>query len=259
MQSPRLVPACRLASACVLVTVVACTADSEPESDPTLTARFSTATHDQLGITLFTAADLIDVDLYAYMVVMRLASSPTCEPMIRAGDVTFIGCGGSSGGTARAENSSLTWPRAGELADPARPEILTATDLVLGATMFDGQVVRSSPAGAVDLREEVSVDVTMRYEHPWANSDSALQLTELPDGRGVHYTIADTSRMFVDGVGRAAVTGDVRIVALDSLGATLDGWVELRGAETLRATFDSLDECTALSIDGESIAPLCNW
>src|SRR5690242_3016170 len=112
----------RLISVCLLA-VIACS-EPEPDPDPTLTARFSTANHDQLGITLYTAADLVSVDLYSYMVVMASAANPGCEPNVQPGAVTFIGCGGSSGGVARAENSSLRWPRQGALADPANAETL---------------------------------------------------------------------------------------------------------------------------------------
>jgi hypothetical protein len=238
--------------------VAACATDPEPAPDPTLSARFSTATHDQLGITLYTAADLVNANLYLYMVRMSSGTTPACVPTGTPGDVTFERC--ALEGSGRAQNSSLTWPREGALADAARPETLTATNLLLGPKRYDGSVVRSSPAGAVELGTEVDVEVTMRFEHPWANSDSALQVTELPDGPGVHYLIADTSRISVDGVGRAAVSGDVRLTPGISSTFAFDGWLELRGAETLRVTFRPADEeCTPLSIDGVAVDPLCGW
>lgn len=259
-------PARRRASArhltrAALVAVAACAAEPAPPPDPALTARFAAATHDQLGITLYTAADLVAAGFYRYMVVMASAANPGCAPMVTPGDVTFIGCGGSRQGVARAQNSSLRWPREGGRADPARAEILTATDLVLGATRYDGTVVRASPAGAVELGAEVAVESTFRFEHPWANSDSALALVELPDpGVGVRYAIAETSRIFVDGVGRAAVAGDLRVApATSSSGYDLDGWLEVRGAETLRAQFTPGAACTPLWIDDAAVAPLCDW
>jgi hypothetical protein len=257
----------RLASACLL-TVAACGAEPEaqpqldappaPDPDPTLTARFSTATHDQLGISLYAAADLVNVNLYRNLVRMASGLTPGCVPTGTPGDALFTQC--VLEGSARAQNSSLTWPRQGALADVTRPETITATGLLLSIKGYDGQVVRSSPASAIELGSEVDVEVTMRFEHPWANSDSVLQVTELPDGPGLHYVIADTSRISVDGVGRAAVSGDIRLTQGVSAEFAIDGWLELRGAETLRATLRAAEEeCTPLTIDGAAVDPLCHW
>src|SRR5689334_2069870 len=116
-----------LASAGFLA-VAACATDPVPEPDPTLTAQFSTATHDQLGITLYAAADLVEVGLYKYVVFASSVTNDRCQRTGTPSDVTFVNCGAREG-SVRAENSSLKWPREGVLADAARPEILTASAL----------------------------------------------------------------------------------------------------------------------------------
>lgn len=282
----RFVSLASLASALLAsLTVTACTDDgSDPATEeppppapaPGGTARFRTADaallRHALDLGVFPASERLGLELD----LAHLAGSWVgCETLVTAtGPRSYTLAGPCTtgvqhyAGTASATNIDESTPNIDDtVANGDQPSIYTATafadDRDADGTnpayhaVVDGRVERSSPFTPWRIGRDVTTaaDVTLIQDGVKSTSHLHTVLSLLKAG----FQYGEPSTVAIEGLGDYTITGEItRGIAHGR--ASVDGWLELHGKDTLRAAFNDTDDasrCIELELDGAPFGSLC--
>jgi hypothetical protein len=243
-----------------------------PPPPPPGTAVFSTADESLLrkAVTLgaLPASDILDFRVSnGRWSAQQPYSSPQCPVMTETGPRSYtvagpctVSTGAVFEGTASATNAPEdTLNHEDTVVDPQQPTIYEAHAFRSGgADLIDGRVERSSPRAGWWVGHDVTTTATVTWTADGVRTDSQLALVSPVDAFGFRY--ADGSKVAIAGLGDYEIHGQIERGWSAAGGGTFTGWIELRGKETLRASFDDATDpsrCVELTLDGQPFGSLC--
>jgi hypothetical protein len=147
--------------------------------------------------------------------------------------------------------------------DPSMPSIYQTTGWVEGNVAgfelhLDGRSERSSPVSQFEVGVDVTLKATLEVSDRTGLAFHGEYAIRYPiDAIGFRFDPGTSLR--VEGVGTFQLAGEIERGLVDGR-PTVTGRLELRGKETLRATYDDEVDgtgCIELQIDDRAIAPLC--
>jgi hypothetical protein len=229
-----------------------------PDAPPAGTARFAEMTadeqHDSIEMALGGAAAMPVFAVFGASI--DSADAAGCPALTEDGLTSTFeggGCTTSNGNTYDGRLVAHNVPGfSGENADPTQPMRIELDAWDASGLIYDGLLEQSTPQPASGEVYTTSLDYTLSAGAFGARFQLDTECTQRDGDAGNPCTLAGTFE--VDGLGSFAIVGEVALGA-----ATASGWLELRGADTLRVDLDAMEDgCAPYTIDGVAAGEICD-
>lgn len=224
---------------------------------PVGTARFADLTPERrVELVRLAARDAADAPYMTYVNAEYASAASACPARTDAGDQQSYVGGGCTAGNGDVFDGRLVvrniLPYTDEPdVDPDAPMEIELEAFRAGAITLDGHAVQSSPLPASGARYTYEAMYTRAGGTLAGAYALAATCTRADFAQGHPCTLDHAIDLDVDG--SFEVAGEV---AWGYAGGA--GWLELRGADTLRVDLDAMvDRCAPMTIDGAAAGELC--